>query len=294
VAEEMRRERRTAEGGEDEKDDENGASERELVPAQTQPDALPVTAGADGPNIALGGSYLCLLDEIVDVDGGRKAPALVEVARHRIKEHTRNAKSVATLLRVSTSTTDLPPKRKNLSARAERYLPWLAALILVVGVAAAIVKFAPGTNPARQVIPKTTPAPVKPKTVKLSPAAASVIFKFVKTAVARQDLAAAWKLSGPAIRGGLTYKEWLTGNIPVVPYPIETRHFAPRIKVDYSYANDTQLELALLPKAGSGVKPQFFIAELKRIAGADGKKRWVVVNWVPRTALAVPKSPEGG
>jgi hypothetical protein len=177
----------------------------------------------------------------------------------------------------------------------ERYAPWLAALVLVVGVAAAIVKFAPSKSAAPQVIPKTTPAPAaKPKTVAFSPAAASVMFRFIKTAVARQDLAAAWALSGPAIRGGLTYDEWLKGNIPVVPYPIETRHFAPRVKIDYSYADDAQVELALLPRAGSGVKPQFFIAEMKQIAGTDGKKRWVVVNWIPRTSVAVPKSPEGG
>ena len=193
------------------------------------------------------------------------------------------------------STSELQSRRKGWGPRVERYAPWLAALVLVVGVAAAIVKFAPDRNTSPQVISKTPPAEsVKAKSVKLSPAASSVVFRFVKTAVARQDLAAAWKLAGPSVRGGLTHKEWLSGNIPVVPYPVETRHFAPRVKIDYSYQNEAQLELALLPKAGSGVRPQFFIVELKRLAGADGKTRWVVDNWVPRTSLAVPKSPEGG
>jgi len=195
---------------------------------------------------------------------------------------------------MNASTSELRPRRKGWGPRFERWAPWLAALVLVVGVAAAIVKFAPNRNPAPQVIPKAQPAPATPKSVPFSKAEAAVMFNFIKTAVARQDLAAAWKLAGPSIRGGLTHKEWLQGNIPVVPYPIDTRHFAPRVKIDYSYSNDAQVELALIPKAGSGVRPQYFIAELKKIAGADGKKRWVVDNWVPRTSLAVPKSPEGG
>ena len=195
---------------------------------------------------------------------------------------------MATLFRVNANASEL--RRKGLGPRLERYAPWLAALVLVVGVAAAIVKFAPNRNPAPEVLSKNAAAaPVKQKTVPLSQEAAATVFRFVKTAVARQDLAAAWKLSGPNVRGGLTYKEWLKGDIPVVPYPIDPYHFAPRMKIDYSYKNDAMLELALLPKAGSGVRPQYFIVETKRLPGADGKLHWVVTNWVPRTSLAVPK-----
>jgi hypothetical protein len=116
------------------------------------------------------------------------------------------------------------------------------------------------------------------------------VYRFVTTAVARTDLAAAWKISGPNIRGGFTYKEWLSGNIPVVPYPIETRGFAPRFKIDWSHANDAQLELVLQPKAGLKTRPQLFIVQLKRIAGTNGKTHWIVDNWVPRTPIAMPVS----
>jgi len=194
---------------------------------------------------------------------------------------------------MNASTSELPQRRKGWGPRFERWAPWLAALVLVVGIAAAIVKFAPNRNVAPQVTAKAPPAAPKPKTVPLSKDAARAMYTFIRTAVARQDLAKAWKVSGPQVRGGLTYKEWLQGNIPVVPYPIDPHHFAPRVKVDYSYKNDAQLEFALLPRAGSGVRPQYFIAEVKRI-GEHGKTRWVVNNWVPRTTLAVPKSPEGG
>jgi hypothetical protein len=182
-------------------------------------------------------------------------------------------------------------RRKNLSARAQRYAPWLAALVLLAGVVAVIVRFAPDRNASPQVIPKTQPKAVAQKTVPLSHAASQVAYRFITTAVARKDLAAAWKVSGASIRGGLTYKEWLRGNIPVIPYPLETRGFAPRMKIDYSYRNEAQLELVLQAKAGSGVRPQLFIIELKRVASADRTKRWIVDNWVPRTALAIPKDP---
>ena len=190
---------------------------------------------------------------------------------------------------MNASTADL--RRKGLSARLQRYAPWLAALVLVAGIAAAIVRFAPNRDAAPQVIPKTQPkAPAKEKTVPLSRAATKAVYTFVTTAVARTDLAAAWRISGPNIRGGLTYKQWLAGNIPVVPYPIEARGFAPHMKIDYSYPNSAQLELDLQPKAGSNMAGQLFIVELKRIAGANGKTRWVVDNWVPRTSIPIPRS----
>jgi hypothetical protein len=196
---------------------------------------------------------------------------------------------VATIRRVNVSTADL--RRKKLSVRLQRYAPWLAALVLVAGVVALIVRLAPSKDAPPQVIPKTHPKPpLTQKTVPLSHGAAKVAFGFVTTAVARTDLAAAWKVSGPGIRGGLSYKEWLSGNIPVVPYPVDTRHFAPRMKIDYSYPKEAQLELALQPKAGSKVRPQLFIVQLRRVADAQGKLRWIVENWVPRTPLAIPKS----
>ena len=191
---------------------------------------------------------------------------------------------------MNVSTAEL--RRKGLSARLQRYAPWLAALVLVAGVVAAIVKFAPNKNAAPQVIPKTQPqAPIKEKNVPLSRTAAKAVYTFVTTAVARTDLAAAWKISSRNIHGGLTYKQWLSGNIPVVPFPIETRGFAPRMKIDYSYPTNAQLELELQPKPGSGInRAQLFIVQLKRITGANGKTHWIVDNWVPRTPIAVPKS----
>jgi hypothetical protein len=167
-------------------------------------------------------------------------------------------------------------------------VPWVAGLLLVAGIVSAIVSFAPNRNPAPQVLPKTPPkAPVKEKSVPLGETAQSVARLFVKTAVARTNLAAAWKIAGPNIRGGLTYKEWLSGDIPVVPYPIKSLDFAP-FKIDYSYRNEALIEVALLPKKGAKIKSQIFYLGLKRVAGPGGKRHWVVDNWVPRASALVP------
>ena len=82
----------------------------------------------------------------------------------------------------------------------------------------------------------------------------------------------------------MTKREWLTGNIPVVYYPakaIETATF----KVDESYPDEAILEVALLPKESTKVKPQIFFIGLKKTGS-----RWRVSYWVPRAAPAVPNA----
>jgi hypothetical protein len=190
---------------------------------------------------------------------------------------------------VSTNVVDT--QRRKVPVRLRRLAPWIGGLLLVGGVVAAIVTFVPDRNPAPQASsPTPVRKPVKEKTVPLSAAETSVARQFLKTAVGRGDLASAWKIAGPNIRGGLTYKEWLTGNIPVVPYPIKSLATA-RFKIDYSYRNRALLEVALLPKPGANIKPQVFYLGLKRVPGPGGKRHWVVDNWVPRTATLVPRAP---
>jgi hypothetical protein len=175
------------------------------------------------------------------------------------------------------------------SARLRRFAPWIGGLLLAAGIVAVIVAFAPNRNPPPQFTPKTPPkADVKEKSVPLGKPAKSVAQQFVLNAVGRKNLPAAWKISGPNIRGGLTYTEWMTGNIPVVPYPIASLKFAP-FKLDYSYRNEALIEVAMLPKAGAKIKPQIFFLQLKRVLGPGGKRHWIVDNWVPRSSALVPR-----
>ena len=114
-----------------------------------------------------------------------------------------------------------------------------------------------------------------------------VAVRFIQTAVARRNLEEAWTLVGPNLRGGLTKERWITGENPVVPYPIDKLDVAP-YKVDESYTRSALLEVALLPRKGSGVRAQVFFLGLVKV-GAGERSRWVVDNWVPRAAAVVPR-----
>ena len=77
------------------------------------------------------------------------------------------------------------------------------------------------------------------------------------------------------------------GREPVVPYPIDELDVAP-YKVDESYTTRALLEVALLPREGSGVHAQVFFLELRKLGSGEGA-RWVVDNWVPRASAVIPR-----
>ena len=92
-------------------------------------------------------------------------------------------------------------------------------------------------------LPQVTPnepvqtVPSTPKRVKAEPAVKVVAGKFILTAVQRKNLDQAWTIVGPGIRQDLTYKEWLTGDIPVVPFlkkiklaPLKVGHLAEELR----------------------------------------------------------------
>jgi hypothetical protein len=172
------------------------------------------------------------------------------------------------------------------SHRLVRYLPYLAALVLVAGGIAALIAFLGNTVHTVGPAPSAKPAvlPEQQKTVPLAAAARRVAERFILTAVNRSDLRSAWALTGPELRGGLTYTEWLKGNIPVIPYPADV---GAHMKIDYSYKGRALLEYLLAPKKGSGAKPALFLLGVK-VYGTGKHRHWLVNYWGPRAAPAVP------
>jgi hypothetical protein len=158
----------------------------------------------------------------------------------------------------------------------------------VILVAALALLLTPDKNPAPERF-SDLPAVVTKEPVKapLSDEARQVAVRFVQTAVARKNLAEAWTLSGPNIRGGLTRAEFLTGNNSVVPYPVDELDVAP-YKIDYSYTNRALIEVALLAKKGAKIRSQVFFMRLEKV-GKGASAHWVVNNWVPRAAAVVPR-----
>jgi hypothetical protein len=168
----------------------------------------------------------------------------------------------------------------------------VSAAIFLAGLIAVLVVYTGSTGKTKQVFSNKPVVDVSknPKAVKLDPAARRAAGEFILTAVARKNLRKAYELAGPQIKQGQTLKEWLTGNIAVIPYPVSDIKFAP-FKIDYSFPRHALIEIALLPTAKAqarGVKPQLFYVDLKKLRG-----KWVVDGWVPRSSPVVPSDNAG-
>jgi hypothetical protein len=172
------------------------------------------------------------------------------------------------------------------SRKVQRALPWIAGGVLALGVITFLqVMNRPKSTEATK---STRPAKVlkKERTVPPSPEARQVVAKFINTAVARKNLAAAWRISGPNIRAGLTRKQWMTGDIPVVPYDVDRAQRAP-VRLDWSYPNEASFQVILLAKKGSAEKDQAFFITVKKF-GKGKSGRWLVDYWAPYAPPAVP------
>jgi hypothetical protein len=103
-----------------------------------------------------------------------------------------------------------------------------------------------------------------------------MLSRFVSTAVARHHVIESWDLAGPALREGLTRRQWATGAIPVTPYPVAKHGQGAWSGVQYSYRNKVGLEVLLFPKPGSGYSMATVSADVVR--GHDGQ--WRINNWM--------------
>jgi hypothetical protein len=179
------------------------------------------------------------------------------------------------------------------SPRFQRRLLWVAGLVLAAGIAAVLIVFLRNTGTS-----VATPHNDKPvqivhpnRDVKLAPAARTVAQRFIQTAVLRKHLDQAWTISGPQVRGGLTYKEWLTGNIPVVPFnfPLESALISKKVVLDPDTGRVT-ITVVLL-STNKKVKPNYFFLDLVKV-GTAKQAHWIVDGWVPAYGRpAIPVNP---
>src|SRR5215470_754818 len=104
-------------------------------------------------------------------------------------------------------------------------LPWILGIVAVGAIVAIVIAVLPSSK-GHQNAALTPNVPAKivsqvPKTVKLEPGAEKVARRFIQTAVARKHMREAYKLAGPQIIQGQSLKSWLTGNIAVIPFPVD-------------------------------------------------------------------------
>ena len=164
-------------------------------------------------------------------------------------------------------------------------LPWVLGVVVVGAlIAGGIIWSNTGHSTATPLTNKpATDVSKVPPTVKLPLKATAVARSFIETAVARKNLGHAYNLVTQQILQGQSKKEWMTGNIAVIPYPVDAIAYAP-MKIDFSYPKEAQIEVALLPKKGAkGVQGQLFVMDL--VKRGDN---WLVNGWVPRSSPPVP------
>ena len=111
--------------------------------------------------------------------------------------------------------------------------------------------------------------------------ALAVAAEFIRTAVARKNVDRSWRLAAPQLRNGFTRAEWARGNIPVVPFPVESA----RWKLEYSYKHTLGLRVALFPPPKAQVRPTVFDIELSAVKTGN-ERRWRVASILPSVARA--------
>ncbi len=129
----------------------------------------------------------------------------------------------------------------------------------------------------------TYPAPKPARSVRLDPAVRPLVRQFVATAVARKNLAAAYAISGPAIRQGQTLGQFLLGNIAVVPFTIDAKTSVSFLSVDVSQPSSAQLQVFLVTPDRKVNSPHTFFVNLIKSRG-----RWYVNGWAPRWTPPIP------
>lgn len=179
------------------------------------------------------------------------------------------------------------------SPRKQRRFFIASGLIFAIGVVAFVSTFLlKGTSNAFPDTISNQPATLAKheKTVPVTKDQISLMRTFIKTAAARRNLAYAYTIVDRDIRGDLTRKQWMTGNIPVVQYlaeNVDTAEFQPV----YHYQTEALFNVDLIPVGHTQTRPelQFFIG-MKR-AGGTKTGRWLINYWQPHWRPPVPMAP---
>jgi hypothetical protein len=98
---------------------------------------------------------------------------------------------------------------------------------------------------------------------KLEPGARKVAVRFLETAVGRTELDAAWNLSTPELRSGVTLKQWRAGALPVPPFPVQDLA-TTGFQVVASSPNKVLLQVLLVPKPGTDYVPTRYDMTIER------------------------------
>ena len=164
----------------------------------------------------------------------------------------------------------------------ERVLLVAAAILVVAGIVAFVQSRTSEGTPPTTLTPAQKKASAQQQPAlkphgKLDPAARRTAITFIRTALAREDLAKAWNLATPDLRGGLTKKQWVQGNLPFPPFPVDNLE-TTGFNVAGVSPKEILLEVLLVPEPNSGYVPTRYEITLER---TSAKHPWRVSYFLP-------------
>jgi hypothetical protein len=101
---------------------------------------------------------------------------------------------------------------------------------------------------------------------------------FVNHAVKRQNPAAAYDVTAPELRAGMSRKEWSTGNIPAYPFP--ARGTTHGWTILYVTKDEVAVNLILRPKPGERIRGILFNVYLRPAHG-----KWLIDSFMPAATI---------
>jgi hypothetical protein len=165
------------------------------------------------------------------------------------------------------------------SRRFNRWLFLLAAIVLAAGIIAILVTQVGNnsgtTENTAPTGPKISDLEKAQKNIRFPAAAWNVAKQFLTTAPARKNLAQSYALADANVRGGLTLKQWKTGNIPVPFFPTSEIIRYNWKNTNFAHPRDAAVNLILVPTAKSHLRAGPFMIEVVKV-GQGAKAHWLV------------------
>ena len=120
--------------------------------------------------------------------------------------------------------------------------------------------------------------------IKLPSQAVDAARTFIHTAVVRRGLDRAWRISTSKVHAGLSHAQWMTGTIPVSPFPHDA-YGGTSYKVEWSRSKNVMLLVLINSKKPAVKAGEFFVQMVPR------GDRWLVDYFGPRgTNPPIPAS----
>lgn len=175
------------------------------------------------------------------------------------------------------------------SPRRRRRLARLS--LVLVALAAAAAAFVALPDPPKRLPERFSNEPAQlydpSSVVKTLPAADRraidrTLGRFVEDGMGRRDLAAAYRLASPALRGGLTLRQWTSGKVPVYPY-VARPGSSKGWELRFREGNLAALEVFLYPAPREQTGPITVSVDMRKIGG-----RWLVDGLAPTAVFSKP------